>query len=402
MKTPKIAISIGHIDDDLITAAAESSKKKKNTRMKWGSLAACFAVLIIAGTVLLTLLMGGNIPDGSNGRYKDFIIHAGETAIIWPWEYRTVYEKYTELKMDGVEYLSKCRAVSASYVGRLIGSYTVAGYDDMNDNKKYTEEFEVYKLKDAAQSQFVAVKMEDEYYVFKKDEYAPPSTLGEMMALVDLPKVVELGRFSEKGDGPNDSHYVLNHDDYIWSVLAEYENAAFVEDQMWTVHGREYLSFTVTSEVLGVYKVAMYVTEDGYLWTNAFSYQYLFDIGEDAAGKIIKYAKENSAEAEYEPYLNSVAGTITEITDEYILVDDSVLCNNPEDGIDYMVLLNDLRISRYVDHQIIKVGDTVQITYDDDIDSTNTIDTAISASEVEISGRDALVPELQNVSHMDN
>lgn len=44
----------------------------------------------------------------------------------------------------------------------------------------------------------------------------------------------------------------------------------------------------------------MYVTVDGYLWTNAFNYQYLFNIGEDAASKIIKYAKENSTEAEYE------------------------------------------------------------------------------------------------------
>ena len=78
------------------------------------------------------------------------------------------------------------------------------------------------------------------------------------------------------GDGPDDKHYELNSDDYIWSVLTECNDAAFVEDDKWMVHDREYLSFTITSEVLGVYRVAMYVTEDGYLWTNAFSYQYLF------------------------------------------------------------------------------------------------------------------------------
>ena len=74
------------------------------------------------------------------------------------------------------------------------------------------------------------------------------------------------------GDGPDDKHYELNSDDYIWSVLTECNDAAFVEDDKWMVHDREYLSFTITSEVLGVYRVAMYVTEDGYLWTNAFSY----------------------------------------------------------------------------------------------------------------------------------
>ena len=54
----------------------------------------------------------------------------------------------------------------------------------------------------------------------------------------------------------------------------------------WVAHDREYYSFTITSETLGVYKVAMYVTVDGYLWTNAFNYQYLFNIGEDAAGSL--------------------------------------------------------------------------------------------------------------------
>lgn len=106
--------------------------------------------------------------------------------------------------------------------------------------KKYTEEFEVYKLKDAAQSQFVAVKMEGKYYVFKNDKYAPPSTLGELFDLVDLSKVIELNTFSENGDGPNKNHFVLNNDDYVWEVLAGCENADFVEDDKWKVHDRDY------------------------------------------------------------------------------------------------------------------------------------------------------------------
>ena len=391
MKTPRTANAVGHIDDDLITAAAECKKKTKHSPwLKWGSIAACFALLVIAGTAILPSLFGGD--GGTTNKYKDFI-QAGESAIIWPWEYQTVYEKYTELKFDGIEYLGRGREVSASHVGEIIGNHTVVGYDEINSGKKYTKEFEVYKLKDAAQSQFVAVKMEGKYYVFKNDKYAPPSTLGELFNLVDLPKVIELNEFSENGDGPNKNHYVLNSDDYVWEVLAGCKNADFVEDDKWTVHKRDHLSFTVTSETLGVYRVAMYVTADGYLWTNAFSYQYLFKIGEDAAGEIIKYAKENSSEAEYKPYQNRIVGKVVEVTDEYILIDDTVLCNNPSDGTTYKVLLNDLRISRYVDHEIIKVGSTVQITFEGEIDEANTIDSAISASQVKISGGDVLIPE---------
>lgn len=388
MKTPRMANSVGQIDDDLVAAAAECKKKKKSNWMKWGSLAACFAVLVIAGAMILpSLLNDGTTPD----KYKD-IIHAGESAIIWPWEYRTVYEQYTNLELDGVSYRSKGRAVSTDLVGGLIGICSVVGYDDIH-NKSYTEDFEVYELKYADKSQFVAVKMEGKYYTFKKDIYAPPGTLGEMLDMIDLSQAIELSRFSENGDGADKKHYALSDDDYIWEVLAGCRDAAFIDTSANVENGKEYLSFTITSETLGVYKVAMYVTKDGYLWTNAFNYQYLFNIGEEAAGKIIKYAKENSVEAEYEPYQNTVTGKVVEITEEYIILDDTVICNDPADGATYKILLNDLRIKRYVDHEIIKVGGMVQIIFEGKIDSQNTVDTAISAANVMISKGEVLIPE---------
>lgn len=394
MKKPRFSNAIGNLDDDLIEAAAECKRKKKpNLWLKWGSIAACFAVLVVAGAMILPSLLGGD--SGTSCKYKD-IIQAGESAIIWPWEYQTIYEQYTDLELDGVEYRSKGREVSAELVSELIGTHTVVGYDETND-KKYTEDFEVYELKYADKSQFVAVKMDGKYYTFKKDEYAPPSNLGELLDLVDLPQVIELNRFSENGDGVDKKHHALSNDDYIWEVIAGCRDAAFVDEEpgkeTWSVHDREYLSFTVTSETLGVYRVAMYVTKDGYLWTNVFNYAYIFDIGEDAAGKIIEYAMENSTDADYEPYQNTVAGKVVEITDEYFLLDDTVICNDPADGTTYKILLNDLRITRYVNHEIIRVGGNIQITFEGEIDSQNTIDSAISAANVMISGGDVLIPE---------
>ena len=390
MKKPRFSNAIGNLDDDLIEAAAECKRKKKpNLWLKWGSVVACFAVFVIAGAMILPSLLDGDSakPD----KYKD-IIHAGESAIIWPWEYRTVYEQYTALELDGVSYRSKGRAVSTDLVGELIGTCSVVGYDDIH-NKSYTEDFEVYKLKYADKSQFVAVKMDGKFYTFNKQFYAPPSTLGELFDLVDLSQAIELSRFSENGDGPNKKHYTLNNDDYVWEVLAGCRDAAFIDTSANVENGKEYLSFTITSETLGVYKVAMYVTKDGYLWTNAFNYQYLFNIGENAAGKIIKYAKENSTETEYEPYQNTVTGKVVEITEEYIILDDTVICNDPADGTTYKILLNDLRIKRYVDHEIIKVGGMVQITFEGEIDDQNTVDTAISAANVMISKGEVLIPE---------
>lgn len=394
MKTPRMANAVGHIDDDLVVGAAENKNKINNPWAKWGSLAACFIVLAIVGSAILPSLLGVNTaPGGVKGRYKDFTIYAEETALVWPWEYRTVYEKYTRIEIDGIQYQGKGRAVSETLIGERIGSFTVAGYDEADPGKSYTAECEAYRLRDIAQSQFIAVRLEGNYYVFQRDEYAPPSTLGELMDAVGLSKVMVLDRFSEGNDNPDNKHFVLDSDDYVWEVLSSCRSAAFVEDQMWTVGGRKYLSFTITSEALGVYKAALYVTEDGYLWTNAFGWQYLFDIGEEAAGRIIGYAKENSANVAYEPYRKVIMGVIADINAEYILVDDSILCRDPKDGITYKVLLNDLRISRYAAYGVVKVGDTVQISFEGEIDEANTIDSAISVSQAMISGEDVFIPE---------
>jgi len=384
MKAPRIVNVIGHIDDDLITAAECRKKTSRNTRLKWSSIAACFALLVIIGATFLTALFNDNVTP-TDSRYKSYAITYENSAIVWSWEYKTIYEKYTSLTLDGIEYGSRGRVVSEEFVGESVGRHTVIGYDNIT-SEYHTSIFEVYQLKYADKSQYVAVRMDGSCYIFKNNKYEPPNTLGELFTLVDLPKSIELSRFSENGNSPDSKHFTLNSDDYMWDILASCEEAKFVEDDWWTAYDREYLSFTVTSEPLGVYKSAMYVTADGYLWTNAFDYGYLFYIGEDASGKIIKYAKENSTEAEYEPYQKSIAGTIIEITDEFILIDDAVLCNDPADGITYKVPLNDIRLSRYVDHSIVDVGDTVQVIYDGEVDnqSSNTICSAISITKIKI------------------
>ncbi|MBR2926349.1 MAG: hypothetical protein IKC31_02080 [Clostridia bacterium] len=399
MKISRIAHAVTYIDDDLITAAAQSKPKSKHTAwLQWGSFAACLAVLMIAVAAILYAMLGGEEPTGEGGapnandsRYKSFIVRSESAAIVWPWESRTVFEKYTELTLDGTAYRSRGRAVSEQWIGDLIGTRSVNGYD-MITEAQYTENFQVYQLKYADQSQFVAVGMEGTFYVFKNSQYDPPDTLGALFALVDLPKVIELNRFSENGEARE--HFALSNDDYVWEILADCKDAEFVEDGTWTAHDREYLSFTVTSEPLGVYKVVMYITADGYLWTNAFDYQYLFYIGDAASEMMIKYAKEHSSEVVYEPYQNTVVGKVVEITDAYILVDDSILCHDPADGITYKILLNDLRISRYVEARVITEGDTVQIVYEGRIDEANgnTVDSAISASKAVITNGDVLIP----------
>ena len=72
MKTPRIANAIGQIDDDLVAGAAKCKTKNKKHWLKWGSLAACFAVLVIAGAAILPSLFRENVtPEGTDSRYKE-------------------------------------------------------------------------------------------------------------------------------------------------------------------------------------------------------------------------------------------------------------------------------------------------------------------------------------------
>ncbi|MBE6678519.1 MAG: hypothetical protein E7597_06975 [Ruminococcaceae bacterium] len=392
MKIPKIAKAMEHIDEDLIAEALGKDKKTQSRHiLKGGAVAACLALILIAGSITVPLLMK-NKAKTEDGLYKNFAVRIETSTILWPWDDLTVCEKYTETEIDGVKYLSRGSEVTKDLVGESLGVKVIAGFDEIND-RKYTAEAEVFLMKGIAKNQFIAVKLEGSYYVFKNDKYAPPKTLGELFEEVPLDKLIELKRFSENGDGPDSDYFTLDGDGYLWQLLAECGNAHLIKDDLLLENG-DYISFTVSSEAIGVYKRVLYITADGYLWTNAFDYGYTYNIGKDAAARIIKYAKENSKKAEYEPYLNSIIGTVVEIGEEYIIIDDTVLYNDPDNGKRYKVSTDDLRISRYIDKGVIKKGHTVGLDYKGEIDRDNTVGSPLSIYRVYIQANgDAVIPE---------
>ena len=62
MKTPRIVNAVGHIDDDLVSGATRAKAVKKNAWLKWGSIAACFAVMLMAAVVAVPMMFGGDDP----------------------------------------------------------------------------------------------------------------------------------------------------------------------------------------------------------------------------------------------------------------------------------------------------------------------------------------------------
>lgn len=388
--------SIEGVDEELLERS--ESVLQHNTRwLKWGALAACFVILAASCLWLLPRRATNQITiDDITQRYRDVTVMGGEEAIIWPWEYQTVYERYNAMEFDGREYAVKTygKSVDRALIGDKIGTAEARGYDEYSE-QEYRQSFDVWQIKGISADLMIATEMEGQFYPFKNTEYTPPTTLGDMLDGYSLPQILSLTGFSVYQDGGETGYYKLSDDDYIWQILDECRDAPFVEDEAGGRILRDRITFSVTSEALGVYKRAFYVSADGYVSTNAFDWAYTFFIGEETAAEVIAYASKNAVKAQREPYTYSLAGTLVEIGNGYILVDDSVLCADEKDGMVFKVLTSDLRISRCIDFQKISVGSLVVIGFWEPIriEEGNTVSGAVSMVTGSLYEGEVVIPE---------
>ena len=384
MKIPKVVNQIGHIDDELIDEAVAF---KKNKRLKFKPLAACVALVLTLGIFIATFFINAANTSPIDERFKNLEFTSLNTARVWEWEYLAESERNYEAEINGIKYgKSSGQTVNKEFIGEKIGNFDIFGYDGimiLND-ERVTVNCDVYKIKNVDQAEFVAIKIGEDYYSFQNSKYNPPETLGELFQKINLSEFLELSRFSKNKN--ESEQFLLNDDKYLWDILLNCKSAEFVNWDPFNLYQREHISFTVSCEALGVHKNSFSVTKDGYLYTNVFGWSYLYDIGKDAAEKIIKYAKENSVKTEYVPYdeNKNIYGEVIEIANDYILVDDSVFCKNKNKGITYKILTDDIRVSRYVDSKTIIVGNTVMVSYSGEIDEAygHTVSKAFKISKI--------------------
>ena len=401
MKANNIMDALNDVDYDMVEQALEERKRTKQPWIKWTAVAAS-AVLVI-GVGVFALFGQSQTKDPGpvdtstgrwtmDGRYRYQV--SGETAVAWPWDYKTPIERYPGVTLNDAAYTTRAQVIGEALLGKRLGTCTSTGYDVYTETS-YPMEFEVRTIRGIDPEQLVAVDLEGTWVVFLRDGLPIPATLGDWMDACSLQQSVSLERFSTVEGYQTTGWYLAESDVTVWQVLSECRNAPGSTDD-WSLGDRKHISFTVTSETLGVYKKVLSVTEDGYLLTNLMEYGYVFEIGEDAAGRIIKSVTEHCRETEMEPYYPMIAGFLTEIGDGYILVDDSLLCVNESDGIVYKVLLDDPRASRCLEFPgDISLGDCVVVEYSGTIDIAHeyTVTGAFSIAEAIFSEGGAEVPE---------
>ncbi|MBQ1232740.1 MAG: hypothetical protein IIX86_04330 [Clostridia bacterium] len=396
MKIPKIAEAMGEIDADLVSASAKERRAAKQPWIKWSILtAACLCVLIVAGMIVVPMKMGGeDILPGENREivsfgdlernYKKQDAVGQELAIEWADKYLSPFEKHWSILWAFRNYVSSDVMVQPEHLGKKLGNYL---------------EFEIRSIQNMPTEYAIALGYQGQYYTYRCRDALDdiPVTLGELFDRYNLARVLEFNHFSTvENKHKTTGYYALTDDAYIIEVLASCRDAKLyvAKDGKEWEQSKEYLSFTMTSDALGVYKRAMYITEDGYLWTNVFEYAYIYEIGTEAANKIIDYAMTNSVEKPMEPYEYRLAGTLTKIEDGYAYIDDSIMCVDPDEGMVFRVSTDDIRIARWLE-TFVQVGDFVVVTFRGgiDLENGNLILDARSIEEAYFSDGDWYVPE---------
>ena len=420
MKTPRIVSAMDYLDSDIISEATEKPKRRKLPFARIGALAACLALALVASITTYIFTSNTNDPvsssvndtdivdtpgngekpsniDIANRPYKDVIYSTSdEIAYIPRWDERDLAEQYSSITVNGKRYsrlstIPHRQEVIPQNVGTSLGFFEASGYDVYEDTVHHSN-FEVFEISGVNASNLIAVKIEGTYYAYITDYEAAPYTLGELISIYSLDDYLELNRYSYYVNRKSQGYFALEDDSYIWQVLSECGEAVSVDSNELSLKNCTYLQFTATSNTLGFYKKVFTVTSDGYVQTNAFNYSYVYKIGKEAAQKIFDYASQNKKEAERTPYYYYLIGTVTEVGEDYILVNDSVLCKNPEDGITFKILLSTKRLKR----EACSVGTTVvvEMLYDlTSIKESYTIDFAVGIQRCYITEHGAIVNE---------
>ena len=381
---------LNEIDDSLLERADRITINVSKWRWgkKWIIIAAVISLVCIAILTLSVLyIRDDQMNDGaeedtlkvpiSDVYWIDMREHNNKSAIVenaayvWPWNCRAVYDQYTDVNVFGNNYQSRSDyyggEVYANQIGEKLVETECEGYDRYEETV-HSINCEIFEIIGVDSNRIVAVKYEgfDGYYPFINEERQAPKTLGGLLSALNLANNIKLNDFYY--DGENDGnveeeHYVLTNDisDSLWNILQTHSDAPSVSDDFYDRKLNK-ISFAMKSTTLGVYNLALSFSENGYLWTNIEGYAYCYYIGEDAVSQIVDIAlknKEKSVVSETQ-YL---VGIVTEIGEDYIKIDDSIMMKNPEEGIEFTVYANHMNIKRYIISGFLKEGTCVRVEH---------------------------------------
>ncbi len=393
MNTDDIIDALNEVDDTCIKNAREP-KKKRNYKALWisaGAVAACLAAALLLPHISHRIQHDAlcDCPDhkitptpavGANRwDYKSFGLVTRDSMIHFGRDCQTIAKQFPFVTYNDTEYYlrrsyyDEDMKVSASLIGEKLTDYT-AKVCEYETGITHTVECTLYAIAGVDPARFLAVqyageKNADDYYVFHQNEFNPPATLGEFISSLNLTETLPLIKFSYSTydyttrERTSESYGLsLEDSKVVWDMISKYASVG-------TRTGEEYgyannrIGFSATSEALGLYNRSFALGADGYLSTNIDDYGYDFYLGEEAVTEIREYILSHKIDAPKDS-IESIYGVVTEIGEDYLKIDDTILMKNPENGLEFTVYAHDnTTIKSYIMSGQLEVGDHIKILH---------------------------------------
>ncbi len=367
MKTPKMVSLLGELEEELVAEAIKDvpSVQKRRKKKIWirSAVAACLLLCLGIGAIFAAAPWDRRVVliDGIQRVYRknDSIIPFG--IMLPPWEEQLLFDRYHAVDFQGNIYISQVRTIDPALVESELGSCTLT-YTDLSQ-ALHTESATAYKVKKLSEDTLIAVPMEGFYIAFTKK---PPQTLGQFSEKLALEETVTIRSFSFRD---RSSHYALSDYTELWQMLKQSGDAPLLPSGELPQKEQPALSFLLEAEAFGrssaKEKQTISVYESGYLEIDLLSEVCLYRIGTEAAEEILSYLRMHRLLQAYpnpEFAISTLSGTVVGIEDGYLLIDDSVLCADAEEGMVFRISLNSVRCLRNMTYQEIQPGNTVTVT----------------------------------------
>jgi len=243
------------------------------------------------------------IPETSPVKYDECPEGGDEIWIEPQWGEKALYAKYPAIDLgNDIIYSTAATWIDSSMVGEPIIEAIAYGYDIYTDTE-YKMDVTLYFINGISPEAAVAVSydgFEGQYAVYT-DHWYYPETLGDFIEALSLKENLTFGNLShywhEYGSFAG-RIYEVNDPDVIWGMLLSdgtLQNLANeVSDEELSEY-KEFMTVSVSVDILGISNVALTVTEDGYLHTNILATRKVFFIGEKKAHEFFDYVEENFA-----------------------------------------------------------------------------------------------------------
>lgn len=420
MKRETTAEALGMISDRYITEAAEYEPRRSRIRVRGAGIAAACLVIAAAGVFAVSYNRIDKTDQSANvsavqtgiaytrpynrSFYQSLSGRAtvNETAVIWPWEYKTVYEKYPEAEFGGKEYsLFSTEALEdASLVGEAAGSCTLKGYD-LYTEQWYTKEAPAFTVK-GADSCVIAVKIEEGYVLYRTDiDENVRKPLDELLQAYGLTGTMSFSRYSQyKGHEMTGGEYRLASGGRLVQMLAhaEYKEVYVGEKYPAGLDERtQGISLAVSCPGTTIDNRVLTIDRSGTIMTNIFDVRYTCTVDKETADKLIDFAEGNQDFYYEEPesaYERMIGGKVTEIGEGYIKIDDSVICEEASQGVIFTVPTEDIRIRRCIEFSPKPaVGDIVAVYFSGSLEADGTVNGAYGLVKANLSQEGGLYTE---------